>query len=145
MINWQHSYHDVDESDWHGFVNGVERYRVFRGSSSYYGSDDPLDYTEIPLPSGEYWENEAAFEEAQIALCDAHHFNLMNQEPQQIASPNKMPRGSAILYPKEGLETGVLPHFAGMTVMPGGVRYWIEAWIREVNTKTVLELKMTSK
>jgi hypothetical protein len=56
-----------------------------------------------------------------------------------------MPRGSAILYPKEGLESGVGPHFSGMTVTTEGSRYWIEAWIREVNTKTVLELKMTLK
>jgi hypothetical protein len=78
MINWQHSYHDVDENDWRGFVNGVERYRVFRGSAYYYGSEDPLQFTEIPILLGEDWKNVEEFEEAQKALCNAHHRGVKN-------------------------------------------------------------------
>ena len=71
--------------------------------------------------------------------------NIMTQEPQKIENPHKMPRGTAILYPKEGLETREGPHFSGMTVLPEGERFWIEAYIREVNKKTVLELNMSSQ
>jgi hypothetical protein len=50
-------------------------------------------------------------------------YNTMTQEPQKIANPHKMPRGSAILYPKEGLETGVGAHFSGMTVTTEGLAF----------------------
>jgi hypothetical protein len=69
----------------------------------------------------------------------------MEAQVEQIENPNKMPKGSAILYPQQGLNTGVGSHFKGMTKLESGESYWVEAWIREVGEKTVLELRFNQK
>ena len=68
---------------------------------------------------------------------------LMEAKVEQIENPHKMGRNTSILYPQAGLETGVGSHFKGMTKLESGESYWVEAWIREVKTKTVLELRFT--
>jgi hypothetical protein len=66
----------------------------------------------------------------------------MEAEPQlqPIENPHKMPRNTAILY----LQDGDVP-FKGMTKLENGDIYWIEAWVKEVNKKMVLELKLNPK
>jgi hypothetical protein len=65
----------------------------------------------------------------------------MEAKVEQIDNPHKIGRNAAILYPQSGLETGIGSHFKGMTKLESGASYWVEAWIREVKGKTVLELK----
>jgi hypothetical protein len=69
----------------------------------------------------------------------------MEAQVEQFENPNKMSKGSAILYPQTGLDTGIGSHFKGMTKLENRESYWMEAWIREVKEKTVLELRFNQK
>jgi hypothetical protein len=79
--------------------------------------------------------------------------------PGQILDPNGIPlvditdrssrmaRNAAILYPNPPPRSGVdQPHYRGMLrLLHDGGMFWVSAWFRTVNGKTVLELRLTPK
>jgi hypothetical protein len=64
----------------------------------------------------------------------------MTQELQKIENPHKMPRNTAILYLQDGDA-----RFKGMTKLANGEMYWIEALVKDVKGKMVLEIKLNPK
>jgi hypothetical protein len=57
------------------------------------------------------------------------------------AKSSKMPRNTAILYPKKAGQPESAGHYRGFQKFESGACFWVKAWVRTVNGVRVIEIE----